>query len=343
MSQETGMQTSAQTMPDHTADDRILPFQVDKLDLRGRIAHMGPLLDKVLSQHDYPVSVSRLLGEAVVLAALVGSSLKFSGRFILQTKTDGPVSLLVADFDAPDGLRAYASYDEERLAEMEKNSDHTVVDLIGNGHLALTIDQGGNSQPYQGVVELKGVSLEGAVEAYFVQSEQIPTRIRVAIAEMLTRGDDGKSKESWRAGGLFLQFLPESEERIRQRDLDPGDAPKGEQEELPLDDDDAWSEADALITTLGDHELTDPQVGGETLLYRLFHERGVRVYDEQHLVHRCRCSEDRVRKMIETLDKVELADLVEEGLLTVSCQFCGLDYAFEPSEYGITDESVKTG
>src|ERR1700754_4242107 len=201
-------------------DDTVLPFEVNALDLRGRLTRLGPALDDILTKHDYPAPVGKLLGEAIVLTTLLGTSLKFEGRFILQTRTDGPVSFLVVDFKSPDRLRAYARFDAKRLKEGQTSGA-----LLGKGHLAMTIDQGADMSRYQGLVALDGGDLEAAAHEYFLRSEQIPTRVRLAVGEGV-RGQGGP-RHRWRAGGLLLQFLPKSPERARQSDLHPGDAPEG--------------------------------------------------------------------------------------------------------------------
>src|SRR5579872_1637925 len=180
-------------------DDAVLAFEVGALDLRGRLTRLGPALDEILHKHDYPPAVGKLLGEAIVLTTLLGSSVKFEGRFILQTRTDGPVSLLIVDFQAPDRLRAYARYDVARLKDGQTSGE-----LLGKGHLAMTIDQGANTSRYQGLVALDGGGLEEAAHEYFLRSEQIPTRVRIAVGEEFRGGESGKHR--WRAGGLLMQF-----------------------------------------------------------------------------------------------------------------------------------------
>src|SRR6218665_3308641 len=172
-------------------DDAVLPFEVAPLDLRGRLTRLGPALDELLAKHDYPAPVAKLLGEAIVLTTLLGSTLKFDGRFILQTQTDGPVSMIVVDFQAPDRLRAYARFDATRL---EAGQDSAT--LLGHGHLAMTIDQGPDMSRYQGLVALDGGNLEDAAHEYFLRSEQIPTQVRLAVGEEF-RGGDGP-KHRWR-------------------------------------------------------------------------------------------------------------------------------------------------
>src|SRR6266581_1028349 len=237
-------------------DDAVLPFEVSSLDLRGRLTRLGPALDDVLTRHADPPAVGKLLGEAMVLTTLLGSSLKFDGRFILQTQTDGPVSFLIVDFQAPDRLRADARFDATRL---EDGLDSGA--LLGHGHLAMTIDQGADMSRYQGLVALEGGNLEDAAHEYFLRSEQIPTRVRLAVAEELRAGANG-AHHRWRAGGLLLQFLPQAPERARQADLHPGDAPEGAVAHAVAEDD-AWVEGQSLIATVEDVELIDPDLSGE--------------------------------------------------------------------------------
>jgi molecular chaperone Hsp33 len=229
-------------------DDAALPFEVDVLDLRGRLTRLGPALDDILTRHDYPAPVCKLLGEAIVLTTLLGSSLKFDGRFILQTQTDGPVSFLIVDFQAPDRLRAYARFDATRLRDGQDSGA-----LLGKGHLAMTIDQGADMSRYQGLVALEGGNLEDAAHEYFLRSEQIPTRVRLAVGEEWRGGDDGP-KHRWRAGGMLLQFLPKAPERARVPDLPPGDAPEGMPTHVVAEDaeDDAWVEGRSMIETVED-------------------------------------------------------------------------------------------
>ena len=192
-------------------DDHVVPFEVAPLDMRGRSVQLGRLLDQILARHDYPEPVARLLAEAIVLTVLLGTSLKFEGKFILQTRSDGPVDMLVADFSTPKALRAYARFDEERLAAAIAAGEVGPEKLLGKGVLALTIDQGAHTQRYQGIVELDGTSMEEVARIYFRQSEQIPTDVRLSVAKMVIPGEAG---EHWRAGGLIAQFLPESPERL---------------------------------------------------------------------------------------------------------------------------------
>src|SRR3979490_539245 len=240
-------------------DDAALPFEVDALDLRGRLTRLGPALDDVLTKHDYPAPVGKLLGEAIVLTTLLGSSLKFDGRFILQTQTDGPVSFMIVDFQAPDRLRAYARFDAKRLKDGQDSGA-----LLGKGHLAMTIDQGPDMSRYQGLVALDGGTLEDAAHEYFLRSEQIPTRVRLAVGGGWRGGEEGP-KHSRRAGGLVVQFLPKAPERARQPDLDPGDVPEGFELDVAPEDD-AWVEGRSLVATVEDVELIDPDLSGERLL-----------------------------------------------------------------------------
>ncbi|MBA3042510.1 MAG: Hsp33 family molecular chaperone [Alphaproteobacteria bacterium] len=310
-------------------DDRVVPFQVEGLDVRGRAVQIGPLLNTILARHDYPEPVARLLAEAIVLTVLIGTSLKFEGKFTVQTKSDGPVDLLVADFASPENVRAYARFDEGRLAEAVAAGRTSPEQLLGAGILALTIDQGNFMQPYQGIVPLDGASLEDIAGVYFRQSEQIPTRVRLGAAEFFDRDEEGRPRRTWRAGGLIAQFLPEAPERMRHSDLHGGDGDNGDR---PHSEDDAWAEARMLVDTVDADELTDPQIGVERLLFRLFHERGVRVY-EPHAVHdRCSCSREKIKGVLSSFSQEEIDASQTDGAITVTCEFCSTTYRYEAAE-----------
>ncbi|MCJ9672422.1 MULTISPECIES: Hsp33 family molecular chaperone [unclassified Neorhizobium] len=315
---------------DFAGDDRVVPFQVDGLDVRGRAVQLGPLLNSILSRHDYPGPVARLLAEAIVLTALLGTSLKFDGKFTVQTKGDGPVDLLVADFSTPDSLRAYARYDEEALAAAVTEGKTSPADLLGHGVLAFTIDQGRGMQPYQGIVPMDGSSLEEIAGVYFRQSEQIPTRVRLGVAELFDRDADGKPRHNWRAGGLVAQFLPQAPERMRQPDLHGGD---GDERDFEFPEDDSWAEARTLVETIDTDELTDPRVAIERLLFRLFHERGVRVYAPHPVFDRCSCSRDKIKGVLSGFSAEEIEASEEDGEIAVTCEFCSTTYRYKADEF----------
>lgn len=328
--------TTSRAASEAAQDDIVTAFQVDALDLRGRTVRLGPTLDALLAHHAYPPAVKRVVGEAATLCVLLGSSLKFEGRFILQTQTDGPVDMVVADFVSPDKIRAYARFDAEAVAEAERRNETSPAALLGRGHLAMTIDQGLSANRYQGVVALDGSGLEAAAHEYFQQSEQIPTRVRLAVGEEVKAGG---AASTWRAGGLLAQFLPQDASRARMADLSPGDAPQGT---LPhaVDEDDAWVEARSLVGTLEDVELIDRDLSSERLLYRLFHERGVRVFDPVAMGAHCSCSRERVSGVLASFTSEERRDMVQDdGKVTVTCEFCGRTYKFTAEEVlgGATD------
>lgn len=306
-------------------DDEVLPFQVEPLDVRGRVVRLGGALDGALANHNYPSAVARVLAEAVTLAVLLGSTLKDAGRLILQTQTDGPVDFMVVDVVAPEKIRAYARFSKSRLEAAGKASSGV---LLGDGHLAMTVEHGGEGRRYQGVVELNGASLEEAAHVYFQRSEQIPTRVRIAVGEEILPGD----RSRWRSGGMLLQFLPPDSSRAVQQDIDPGDAPEGTPRHEKQDDD-AWIEAQSLIGTVEDHELLDTALSSEQLLWRLFNERGVRIYDAQAVTAHCSCSRDRVTDMLKSFTPEDRNDMVKDGKIVVTCEFCGRVYPFEPSEF----------
>ncbi|WP_051242865.1 Hsp33 family molecular chaperone [Stappia stellulata] len=311
--------------------DAVLPFAVEPLDTRGRAVLLGPVLDQILQRHAYPEPVSRLLAEAATLVTLLGTSLKFDGRFTLQTTSDGPVSMLVVDFDTPDGLRACAQFDEEAVAGAQARGEADPASLMGAGHLAMTIDQGAAMNRYQGIVALDGTSLEEVAHQYFAQSEQIPTAVRLAVGEVLEREPGAAPRRSWVAGGILAQFLPEAPERMRQPDLHPGDAPEGA-EFHEVDEDDAWRETRALMETVRDDELSDPEMTAERMLFRLFHERGVRIFASQPIADRCRCSDKRIRAMLKGFSQDERDDMTVDGRIEVTCRFCNTHYHYDADE-----------
>ncbi|MCC0039242.1 MAG: Hsp33 family molecular chaperone [Brucellaceae bacterium] len=311
-------------------DDHVVPFEVDPLDVRGRAVQLGPLLDTILDRHDYPEPVARLLSEAVVLTVLLGTSLKFEGKFIFQTRSDGPVDMLVADFASPQSVRAYARFDEERLAEAVAAGEDAPEQLLGNGVLALTVDQGPAMQRYQGVVQLDGATLEEIARVYFRQSEQIPTEVRLGVAKQIVPEANG-AREHWRAGGVLAQFVPASLERQRMPDLPGGDGTPSDDLGDPTDN--AWREVQALMATVEPSELFDPTIGAERLLYRLFHEHGVRVFDGIGVVDDCSCSREKVSDILAGFTPQEIEESVEDGRIKVQCEFCSKSYEFDPAEF----------
>ncbi|WP_246658600.1 Hsp33 family molecular chaperone [Mesorhizobium sp. J18] len=326
------MSTSDRTLGEFgfAGDDHVVPFEVDVLDVRGRAVQLGPMLDQILDRHGYPEPVSRLLAEIIVLTVLLGTSLKFQGKFIVQTRSDGPVDMLVADFATPSSVRAYARFDEEKLAEAVGQGRDAPEDLLGTGILALTIDQGAHTQRYQGIVQLDGSTLEDIARLYFRQSEQIPTEVRLGVARMVVPGENG-GRELWRAGGLLIQFLPDSPERRRVPDLHGGDGDTGNGEDHPTDN--AWQEALALLSTIDQTELVDSSVGTERLLYRLFHEQGVRVFDSNPVIDNCSCSRERIKAILDGFTAEEIEESTENGKIHVNCEFCSKEYEFDPSEF----------
>ena len=308
--------------------DAVRPFAVEGLDVRGRAVALGPVLEKILARHAYPEPVSRLLAEAIVLTSLLGTSLKFDGRFTLQTQTKGPVSMLVVDFKTPDAIRACATFDAAEVEALIADGKATQEALLGHGHLAMTIDQGPHMQRYQGLVELDGVSLEEVARRYFERSEQIPTEVRLGVGELFTRQEGEGHAKTWTAGGILIQFLPQAPERMRQADIDPGDAPEGTRPH-EIDEDDAWVEAKVLVETVKDVELTDPEVSVEMLLFRLFHERGVRLFEPQPLVDKCSCSREKIENVLAGFSQDDVDHMTVDGKIIVTCEFCSTRYEFD--------------
>lgn len=311
-------------------DDVVVPFAVEPLDVRGRAVQVGPMLDRLLKRHEYPEDVCFLLGELIVLSVLLGTSLKFDGNFILQTQSDGPVTLTVVDLSTPGSIRAYARFDDAAVAEAARAGKTSPRELLGNGVMAMTIDQGPHTQRYQGIVQLDGASLEEVAHQYFKQSEQIPTQVRLTVAQIMRRDGEGGSIETrWRAGGILTQFLPESTARVAVRDLPGG---SDEDDETEVREDDAWMEATALMNTIGDDELSDPQITVERLLYRLFNEHGVRVFDGTSVKDVCSCSREKVIALIKSFEDDPDKPRAEDEGFETKCEFCGIKYQIAPEE-----------
>jgi molecular chaperone Hsp33 len=313
-----------------SADDIVLPFGTVRSRVSGRIVRLGPAVDRALAGHDYPEVVSETLGEALALTALLGHPLKPGGRLILQTKTDGPLGFLVTHYDAPGALRGYASFDRDKVAALAANGAVTPGDLLGQGRMAMTIDPGGNLVSHQGIVALDGGSLTDAAHAYFRQSEQLPTFIRLAVARLRVAGQSGGQAWRWRAGGLILQHVP----RLGG-DPKPDETPEERDARLHGEDEDDWRRVSLLAATVEAHELIDPTLSPERLLMRLFHEEGVRVGDETPVAARCRCSRQRIESFLKGFTAEDLADMREsDGAVTVTCEFCSSKYRFEPGSLG---------
>lgn len=307
-------------------DDLIQPFEVKPLGVRGRLVRLGATVDDILHRHAYPPPVSSLLGEAIALTAMLGSSLKFDGKFILQARSDGPVDMLVADYSTSGGMRGYARFDSEAVLGRAGGAAAGTA-LLGEGHLAMTVDQGADMERYQGIVALSGRPLIEVAHEYFERSEQIPTRLVLASGPLLGRGRE--ARETWRAGGLLIQHLPASGPSSPMG-LSSGDAPAGTVE--ALEEDDRWVEARLLADTVEAHELLDPMLTPERLLYRLFHERGVTVYHPQSVKSECTCSRERIASVLRGFTPAEREDMRVGDSIIVTCEFCSASYRFDPGE-----------
>lgn len=314
-------------------DDLVTPFQIEGIGLRGRIARFGPLIDSILSRHNYPEAVSILLGEAVVLASLFGSALKFEGRLTLQTKGDGPVNMIVADYDTSGTMRGYAMFDADKVAALIEQGKTSSADLLGKGYLAMTIDQGPDMDNYQGITELSAEGLSHSAHEYFQQSEQIATRVRLAVGPLYQRDEDGKGSTVWRAGAIMIQHIAKEGGLTGHRDQEE-DESLGAEKDAPLDtqtqEERDWEHGVILLNTAEDHELLDPDLPADRLLYRLFHEDGVRVFQPTSVAFGCRCSQEKMLAVLRRLPVEELHEIAENGTISARCEFCNEQYDFDP-------------
>jgi molecular chaperone Hsp33 len=311
-------------------DDTVLPFQLDRSDIRGRVARLDGTLDRILAQHAYPPSIEALVAEATLLAALIGPSLKLRWKLSIQVRGDGPARIVAADYRAPAAegepatLRAWASFDEARL---DPTGDP--FGQIGRGYLALLIDQGEGTAPYQGITPLAGRSLADCAETYFAQSEQLPTRFALAF------GRSSGLATGWRAGGVMLQTMPKASPGVASAEgtgegglLHSSDILDGEEGEN-------WNRATILMGTVEALELVGPTVQPTDLLLRLFHEEGPRIFDSQPVAFGCSCSEEKVRQSLSIYSARDIAHMTTpEGIVTADCQFCGAHYEFAPQTLG---------
>lgn len=312
-------------------DDTVLPFQLDRSDIRGRVARIDGVLDRVLAQHRYPAPIESLVAETVLLTALIGQSLKLRWRLSLQVRGTGPARLIATDYYAPGGdgtparIRGYASFDRDRL-----DAQADPFAQIGEGYFALIIDQGPDMQPYQGITPLAGGSLSACAEAYFAQSEQLPTRFATRFGRSTLAGQP----EGWRAGGVMLQHLPKASPHA-------GDGGGGEDgllaatDILSGDEAEDWTRANLLLDTVEALELVGPSVQPTELLVRLFHQEGPRVFDPQPLTFGCSCSEEKVRQSLSIYSARDIAQMTTpQGQVTADCQFCGAHYVLDPATLG---------
>ena len=294
--------------------DLILPFQLEKSNLRGRVVRLSGVLDHILTAHNYPKPVSHLVGESVTLSLALSSMLKFDGVFTLQTSGDGPISMLVADVESPAQVRACAKFNEERVAQarqqlqamaVPETSQNHLAQYLGKGYLAFTVDPHGEAERYQGIVALEGASLVDCVQDYFRQSEQIDTAFRMAVGHRGAR---------WQSAAIMLQKMPE----------EGGPLPLGNTDE------DDWRRAMILMQSATENELLDDQLSLEELLVRLFHEEGVRVFEPVTVAHACRCSLEKVQDVVTMLPEEDRAYVEKDGAIEMICEFCSKAYRLDP-------------
>lgn len=321
---------------DVRTDDLVLPFRTGS-GAQGRIVRLGAVVDDILTLHGYPDLVNQALGEALALTALLGSLLHSDGRLILQTKTDGPLRQIVASFTSPGDMRALATFDAARLEEMVRDGRVGQGHLLGSGHLAMTIDPGGTGPRTQGIVALANHPLAQAALTYFRQSEQIPTFVRLAVARHQVRAPGGSGPVwHWRAGGLIVQQLPRDvgTDVSRSAMPDPRSAvTTTEDDEVRVAYEEDWNRARMLASTVEDHELLDPTLSAERLLYRLFAEEGVAVLPGVPVRAHCGCSRDRVEMLLKSFGAAELTDMREDdGGITVTCEYCSTKQRFTAEE-----------
>ena len=304
------------------SDNFVRTFRLEAAGARGRQVRLGAALHTILQQHEYPAVISRLLGELMALSALLASTIKYDGVFTVQTRSDGAIKMMVVDVTSAGEMRGYADFDADELAQAVAGEGETSVPrLMGAGHLAFTVDQGPDSERYQGIVALEGASLSECAHSYFHQSEQIATAIQLT-AEMVNG--------AWRGGALMLQREPgtgghDGQERPLGRDQLP-DEPGADL--AHQEDQEDWRRAVILMSSVTPAELLDPALASDQLLFRLFHEESVRAYLPRPLAFGCRCSRQRVETTLKALPQEEVRTLKVDGRVVVTCQFCNKSESF---------------
>jgi molecular chaperone Hsp33 len=324
----------SESLTNVAADDVVQPFQIDRADVRGRLVRLGPALDAVLSGHGYPDAVATLLGELLVVAVATAGAFKFHGMLSLQTQSDGAVPLMIAEYRAapaedgpiaPARLRGYARFEADKVTTALREGGGTRSNaerLLGKGSLAFTVEPAAGAERYQGITALDGPSIVESVHAYFRQSEQLDAAIRVDVGRVARigghgRGDgDGSSSSVWRAGGVLVQRMPA----------------KSATRSLGERDDDEWCRVLALVGSSGRLDLLDPKVTARDMLRYLFPEDDVRAYQPVQVEGRCRCSRERVDMVLRSFPAAEIADMVVDGVITVTCEFCNTHYRFAPGD-----------
>ncbi|MBM3613861.1 MAG: Hsp33 family molecular chaperone HslO [Alphaproteobacteria bacterium] len=322
---------TAQTI---TWDDTVLPFQLDRADVRGRVARLDGVLDQVLTQHSYPPVIEALVAEMALLTALIGQSVKLRWKLSLQVRGKGAARLIATDYYGPETegeparIRAYASYDADRL-------DHDAVPFsqIGEGYFAVMIDQGEGMVPYQGFTPIAGGSLAACAETYFALSEQLPSRFVLTYCKSQVPGD----ALHWRAGGVMLQHMP-SIGGNRPVAAEAGSGEGGLLSHIDIlsgEDGENWTRANVLLETVEELELIGPSVSPTDLLVRLFHEESPRVFDAQPVRFGCSCSEEKVRQTMSIYSQEDIQKMTTEaGVVTADCQFCSAHYEMDPLTLG---------
>lgn len=315
-------------------DDTVLPFQLDQSDIRGRVVRLDGVLDGILKQHDYPAPVEALIAEMALMTALIGQTIKLRWKLSLQVQSKGPVRMIATDYFAPEKegeparIRAYASFDRDRI------NDAAPFDLIGEGYFAVLLDQGKDTAPYQGITPIAGSRLSDCAEAYFAQSEQLPTRFALSFG----RSTEGDGREHWRAGGVMLQTMPKASP-FASGGGSGADGLLQASDILDADGEENWNRVNLLLDTVEDLELIGPSVSSADLLVRLFHEETPRVFDMQSVRFGCTCSEERVRSSLSIYSTRDIEKMTtDEGTVTADCQFCGAHYVLDPRTLGFEAE-----
>lgn len=295
--------------------DTCVSFHINNGAFRGRLVRLDEVVNTILQKHAYPLPVSAVLAESTALAVLLASTLKYNGLFTLQTQSNGPVSMVVVDVTSEGKVRACAKFDEEHLSRSQKlrkteGEIEPTPHLLGEGWLAFTVDQGADTQLYQGVVDLQGKTLSECALRYFKQSEQIDTDLQLYV-----HAPQGDSKH-WSAAGIFIQKLPELGGKIDEN----------------TDLTESWNEAKIFMESLKADEVFDSNLSSEEILHRLYHSNALSISAPKEYIFGCRCTREKLQNTLATFKPEEIESLCESGQIAASCNFCSEKYLFEKGE-----------
>jgi len=296
--------------------DSCVSFHIDNGAFLGRIVRLDKVINTILTKHKYPIQVSAVVAESTALATLLSSTIKYNGLFTLQTKSNGPVPMVVVDVNSQGQIRACANFDEQKIIKAQElrktvGQIEPAPHFMGEGVLAFTVDQGPEMDLYQGIVDLQGKDLSECAMRYFKQSEQIETYLKLYLQAPTTENPN------WKAAGVLLQKLPDKGGKIEE-----------DTEDLT----EAWNQAVIFMQSLKDEEIFDTDLSSENILHRLYHSNNLSINTSKEYTFQCRCSREKLLNTLYSMKPEEVDEMCENNKITATCHFCGTTYSFDKGE-----------